>query len=231
MAYPDDDYDGLRRCRDCDEWKPLEHFQVNKRRPGGRGSYCKPCFNARTKASYAKRVAATTGRQVKSREKLPAGTRRCPDCKELKSLDDFPRSRSGKKGHGAYCKPCHNTRTRETAKRLYGGTREYHLRRRYGIGDADFQRMLAEQGGVCAICKDPGPRHVDHDHITGKVRGILCFNCNGGLGYYRDNVEYLGEAIRYLRRTTPWFKVTDGVHKRRQLDTEPRQITTEIILP
>lgn len=230
MPRANDDRDGLRRCRDCDVWKPLDQFQVNKRRPDGHGSYCKPCFNARTKASYAKRVAAT-GRQVKSREKLPEGTRHCPDCNEVKSLEDFPNSKSGKKGRGSYCRPCHNARGRETRNRLYGGSREYHLRRRYGIGDADFQRMLAAQGGVCAICKGPDPRHVDHDHVTGKVRGILCFNCNGGLGYYRDNVEYLGEAIRYLRRTTPWFKVTDGVYQRRPLDTEARQITTEIILP
>ena len=73
----------------------------------------------------------------------------------------------------------------ETKQRLYGGTREYHLRRRYGIGEKEFQELLAEQGGVCAICGAPDPQHLDHDHRTGWVRGILCFNCNGGLGQFQ----------------------------------------------
>lgn len=201
MPHGSDDQDNYRRCRDCDEWKPLEDFQLAPRRPSGRGSYCKPCFNARTRASHAKSALAR-GHVVKTREKLPEGTRRCPDCKELKSLDDFPLSKSGRKGHGRYCKPCHNVRGRESKIRTHGGTREYHLRRRYGIGDADFQRILAGQGGVCAICGAAEPRHVDHDHRSGHVRGILCFNCNGGLGLFRDSTVYLDRAITYLRETS-----------------------------
>jgi hypothetical protein len=56
--------------------------------------------------------------------------------------------------------------------------------RRYGIGAAEFDELDAQQGGVCAICGRESPEHVDHDHETGKVRGILCFNCNGGLGQF-----------------------------------------------
>ncbi|MEV4663083.1 endonuclease VII domain-containing protein [Micromonospora echinofusca] len=109
-------------------------------------------------------------------------------------------------GRHSYCKPCHNARTRETKQRLYGGSREYHLRRRYGIGEKEFQELLAEQGGVCAICGTPDPQHLDHDHRTGWVRGILCFNCNGGLGQFRDDQSRLAGAITYLRGTT-WQRV------------------------
>jgi hypothetical protein len=108
------------------------------------------------------------------------------------------------KGTGVHscCKPCHNSRGNETKQRLYGGNREYHLRHRYGIGHKDFDELLAEQGGVCAVCGAADPEHVDHDHRTGWVRGILCFNCNGGLGQFRDNPRFLSAAMTYLKGTT-----------------------------
>src|SRR5262249_41281101 len=124
--------------------------------------------------------------------------KRCPDCGEWKPLDEFPRNKNSKDGRHAYCKPCHNARGKESKQRLYGGERHYHLMRRYGISAAEFDRLLAEQGGACAICGREDREHVDHDHQTGKVRGILCFNCNGGLGQFSDNTERLANAIEYL---------------------------------
>ncbi|WP_306205106.1 endonuclease VII domain-containing protein [Actinoplanes sp. RD1] len=179
---------------------------MSSKRPDGRGSYCKECFNVRSKASYAKKVKERHGREVVPPRVVPDGHRYCPDCESVKPLTDFPRNRSGRGGHGRYCKPCHNVRGVEGKKRLYGGTREYHLRHRYGIGQAEFDALLAEQGGVCAICGAADPEHVDHDHRTGYVRGILCFNCNGGLGQFRDNPAYLAQAITYLKGTT-WQRV------------------------
>ena len=70
--------------------------------------------------------------------------------------------------------------------------------RRYGIGASDFDRLVVEQGGVCAICGRSDPAHVDHSHDTGAVRGILCFNCNGGLGQFRDSIDTLRNAVLYL---------------------------------
>ena len=129
-------------------------------------------------------------------------TKRCPDCGLTKPLEEFPRNRNSKDGRHAYCKPCHNARTAETRQRLYGGGRHYHLKRRYGIGADDFDRMVADQGGVCLLCERPDPEHVDHDHVTGKVRGILCFNCNGGLGQFKDDIDALLAAAAYLERTS-----------------------------
>ncbi|WP_233558698.1 endonuclease VII domain-containing protein [Micromonospora radicis] len=145
-------------------------------------------------------------REVKPAREVPDGHRFCADCGSVKPLAEFPRNRADSSGYATYCKPCHNTRTRETKQRLYGGTREYHLRSRYGIGQAEFDELLAEQGGVCGVCGDPDPEHVDHDHRTGWVRGILCFNCNGGLGQFRDSPTRLARAITYLRGTT-WQRV------------------------
>lgn len=201
MAIGSRDRDGQRQCRDCGEWKILDDFHSSLRRPGGRGSYCKPCFNERAKASYARRIAAQEGRAVRQGVAVPEGHKSCADCGQIKPLSDFPRNRSDTTGYATYCKPCHNSRGRESKARLYGGSREYHLRRRYGMTQEDFEMRLAWQGGVCAICGAPDPEHVDHDHEFGNVRGILCFNCNGGLGQFKDNEQSLARAIEYLKET------------------------------
>jgi Recombination endonuclease VII len=124
--------------------------------------------------------------------------KRCPDCLQCKPLSDFPRNRRTKSGYATYCKLRHNARGRETRQRLYGGGRHYHLRRRYGIGAAEFDDLVRGQGGVCPICNEADPEHVDHDHLTGRVRGILCFNCNGGLGQFGDDTERLVRAQLYI---------------------------------
>jgi hypothetical protein len=126
--------------------------------------------------------------------------KRCPDCGKWKPLEEFPRNKNSKDGRHAYCRPCHNERGRETYTRLYGSTRHYHLKRRYGIGADDFDELARTQGGVCAICGRADPEHVDHSHDTGAVRGILCFNCNGGLGQFRDSADTLRNAVSYLDR-------------------------------
>ena len=60
-------------------------------------------------------------------------------------------------------------------------------------------RQLVEQDGLCAIRRTAFAAHVDHDHRTGKIRGLLCFNCNGGLGQFKDQIEVLNAAVRYLK--------------------------------
>lgn len=59
--------------------------------------------------------------------------------------------------------------------------------------------MLAEQGGLCAVCKVAPAAHVDHDHATGAVRALLCFNCNGGLGQFKDDPKVLHAAAYYVQ--------------------------------
>lgn len=81
----------------------------------------------------------------------------------------------------------------------------YQLRRAYGVSQSDYDRALAEQGGVCKICgtAQPGGNHqhfqVDHDHTTHVFRGLLCMDCNRLLGAARDDRSILSSADLYLR--------------------------------
>ena len=79
-----------------------------------------------------------------------------------------------------------------------GGSRTYHLTRRYGITAAEADHLLSQQGGLCAICRSAPAKHVDHDHATGVVRALLCFNCNGGLGQFKDDPDALRAAADYV---------------------------------
>ena len=130
---------------------------------------------------------------------MTEGSKRCPDCAEIKALDLFPRHRSQLDGRGVYCKPCHNKRGREN-KRRNGGNRHYHLKGRYGIGVAEVELMMSAQGGLCALCRTRPATQVDHDHETGAIRGILCLYCNAGLGAFRDDPRIIASAIEYLER-------------------------------
>lgn len=108
----------------------------------------------------------------------------CLDCKKNKPLDEFKKRKVRYRSHT--CNRC------------------AMLRRMYGINDADYDTLFEAQGGKCAICgsADSGrkgqPLFVDHDHSTGKVRGLLCWPCNRGLGFLGDDAEGVRKALVYL---------------------------------
>ena len=82
--------------------------------------------------------------------------------------------------------------------------RRYKLKKRYGLTEEKYVSLLESQGNRCAICKEilfEGKSNVDHDHITGEVRGILCPTCNWGvLGGSKENLTILYNAIEYLEK-------------------------------
>lgn len=98
---------------------------------------------------------------------------------------------------------------RAMSVRARPGRSRSHLRRVYGLTPEDIQTISNRQGGVCAICRRPetalnskgAPRtrlNVDHDHITGQNRGLLCVRCNMGLGSFADDPALLRAAANYL---------------------------------
>jgi hypothetical protein len=72
------------------------------------------------------------------------------------------------------------------------------IKKLYGLEPAAYAQLVAEQEGRCSICRDEAALHVDHDHVTGKVRALLCGTCNRGLGHFKDNPVLLRAAITYL---------------------------------
>lgn len=94
--------------------------------------------------------------------------------------------------------------TKEKEYRKHHPDRYRWLRRkvRYGITEKDYQRMLEQQRGLCALCAKNAPTDIDHDHISGRTRGLLCRPCNLGLGMFGDTIDGLLRAIDYLRRYT-----------------------------
>lgn len=77
-----------------------------------------------------------------------------------------------------------------------------HLKERYGLTFDEYQIMVNQQNGLCAICNTPSNRRlqIDHDHATGKIRALLCHLCNKGLGCLKDNKEIMQAAILYLEK-------------------------------
>jgi hypothetical protein len=90
----------------------------------------------------------------------------------------------------------------KTSKRDPAKRRNYWLKHKYGISLDDFNELLNKQNHSCAICKTEHPMgygwHVDHSHKTGQVRGILCQQCNQGLGLFNENISTIEKAIKYL---------------------------------
>jgi hypothetical protein len=198
----------VKRCAKCRGLKELSDFGRNVRSRDGHSSYCRPCYRE-IHAQYRQGRASREGRVLQQRRPRPPGEKWCPDCQAFKDVAEFGRNRTARDGLAGYCRPCQNARSKESRIRLHGGTRHYHLLRRYGISAADADAMVTAQAGRCAICRSPlgDTPHVDHDHTTGAVRGLLCLNCNGGLGQFGDDVRRLHAAAEYLT----WHRPTRSV--------------------
>lgn len=143
----------------------------------------------------------------------------CGRCGQAKARTEFYAHRSKKDSLQSYCKSCtkedarkwwavHPEKYREKNRRWRIANPEKHkeykrktaLKSRYGLSLADYERCLDLQNGVCAICGRPPDKRaldVDHDHVTGRVRGLLCPTCNSSLGIVED---YLDQALAYLAK-------------------------------
>ena len=129
-------------------------------------------------------------------------TKTCNTCGKDKPLVEYYR-----KG-GRPIINCQSCRSSGKAKQNLENKSFKDFFKKYGITYDDYERMFTEQQGCCAICKSSNPKGkwagnlrafcVDHNHVTGEVRGLLCNLCNQGLGNFFDNVENLERAIVYL---------------------------------
>jgi len=121
--------------------------------------------------------------------------RQCQKCGKNKPLNEYGKKTDGPDGLHSYCKICINGDYDSTKYR------KYKLNKHYGITPEQYTEMLNNQQSKCGICGDEMSQpHVDHCHNTNKVRGLLCINCNQGIGKFKDDVDKLQRAIDYLNK-------------------------------
>ena len=135
----------------------------------------------------------------------------CKTCKEEKPISAFHKHKGYKDGIRPNCVPCRRTyesisfhKHKHKKPYVYEDDKDKKLQRAYGISYQDYLDMEEEQNGQCNICGDTrtaGTKAfaVDHCHVTGKVRSLLCSKCNTALGSFRDDVAMLQRAIDYLQ--------------------------------
>jgi hypothetical protein len=139
-------------------------------------------------------------------------TRYCPECDKYLPKSEFYRDERAKGGLTRRCRTHHVRKSYESRKKKYDTpakryayARKEMLRKKYGLTVEQYMAMAEAQSHVCKICRQPetekyGAVHVGHDHQTRTVRGLLCGQCNTGLGKFRDDPALLRAAIDYLER-------------------------------
>lgn len=137
----------------------------------------------------------------------------CSGCGVERPLSEFywTTRRNGQKARHSKCQPCRREQFKVYSKTPQGKRtkRSGILRRKYKMTEEQYLALLAHQGGVCAICREPETKlHrdgalcrlvIDHNHKSGDVRALLCSFCNAGLGLFKDDPDRLLAAARYLK--------------------------------
>lgn len=166
-------------CRDCQEKKPPEQY-------GSGYLSCNACRNARKTKRWSFDVP------------LPWQT--CTTCKLQKNLTEFTPDKRVRNGHTRQCKACN--------KLWRQANPEKARLKPYNLSLAEFDRMWDEQNGACFGCFKTFKRlgrhkevaHVDHCHVSNKVRGLLCQDCNVSIGRLKDRPEVLRRLADYLEK-------------------------------
>jgi hypothetical protein len=177
----------------CKKCGPFEQLATNHL--AGKG--CLKCAaKERMQKRYPEHAAA-----------LKAGNKICGSCKKKKPLNVFSNSPSRSSGVSGWCKECENKHKQTKYK---DRIRNSNLKK-YGLDQKSYQQLLQKQGNKCKICgiyseiapgvgfSKGGVLCVDHDHLTNKIRGLLCSKCNTGLGLFFDDISNLENAILYLK--------------------------------
>src|SRR6266542_3916535 len=179
---------GVKRCKKCAEVKALAEFYRSRAARDGRRPECKACTNA----IRLKRYRLNPDREI---ARVRAWQRANPQ--RVKAWAEKNRDKRLKK------------------------LREIHLRNKFKLTVEEYDAILHTQDGVCALCECPSTPgislHVDHDHGTGEIRGLLCVRCNNALGLFREDPDLLRRAVRYVSadakhrsQRTKWERLARG---------------------
>jgi hypothetical protein len=174
---------GEKWCRRCELVQPSDAFAVNRTAADGRQAQCRTC------AAAAYREKREQSGHIVRPADIPPGHKFCRGCQRVLPHSEWAVRSTTKDGLAFRCKTC-----------MSASDQAKHLQRTYGMSVADLDAMLDAQHGVCAICQTGPAVHVDHDHRSGRVRGLLCFRCNAAIGQLGDDPLVVRRAARYLER-------------------------------
>lgn len=214
-----EDQSRTKRCPRCKTIKHASEYHVTVTNDKlYLAPYCKPCA-----VEYGKERYSGTSPNIIPRPIAIDGHRACSGCKLYFPHEEFTainlKTDDGMIRLSRYCKECSIIKGRkfregklsnESTKGYYRAAR---LKERYGMTLEQYDSILSSQGGKCAICsyipnENGEVLAIDHDHSTGKIRGLLCRSCNSGLGYFKDNTEVMRKAIIYIK-AQQWITIKD----------------------
>lgn len=184
-------YTRVMQCLECNQTFVRSASDIKR----GRTSFCSIMCSRQYKHRMAENHANKVAR---------LGRKQCKLCHKTRKLIYFPKSKSSLTGYYSYCYDCKRgiNRQQDEKRKLSASRKEWsrkaYLKRTYGMTSTEYDSLKKAQNGGCAICASVVKLAVDHDHKTGKIRGLLCHNCNRGLGMFYDNTSSLREAIKYL---------------------------------
>jgi hypothetical protein len=211
-----------RKCSVCGVIRALSEYSKNSTAPFQKSPRCKVCERnqgaiwrqgnkPKIREKHAKVMASYDPVQTAQRRKEhPTGLQKCSYCKLEKPFSAFCLSRVRKIGLSIVCRPCTTEKSKawraENLDKVLEGARRSHRLRKYGLSQDAYDALFAAQGNKCAVCRDILQRgtfraHIDHDHDTGAVRGLLCNTCNSGIGMFRERADLLLAAAAYLKRS------------------------------
>lgn len=206
-----------KTCKTCGREKPLSEFYKSSGCKDGTRGACKDCHIEKNKITddnkRETRKDYMKGYAKQNRDRF----RRTPEQQQrynARRRQAYARDETYREGIKTKVK-AYNAKNPDKKK-------DQHLREHFGISLTDYQEILAKQKGKCAICGSTTSKvkiakylYVDHDHNTGEIRGLLCNNCNFGIGQFKDDVNLLLKAVEYLEGDHTG-KVVDMVQSKRR---------------
>lgn len=182
----------MKVCSKCNQEKPYSEFPTSKRERGGVSYECKSCRHLYYLKNREKFIQASRDNRVKNREKILVYKKEYAQRNRERIMKYQEEYR-------------HKTRDNRI--------NQYYLYK-YGLTPQQREDLFQKQKGKCAICgtgfQTIASAHVDHDHETGKVRGLLCNSCNLLIGFAKENEFVLSAAISYLRIHQPRKEVSEN---------------------
>lgn len=210
-----------KQCVHCCVEKAITSFPLRKNSPDGRANTCRTCAVRQHRewreTGGPERVAENA--MLRAAE-IATRTKPCRLCKRILPWEDYYEYPQGRHGTKSECKECAHAvaKARGPAMSSKENRRKYRVKNYYGMTPETYQALIDRAGGRCELCHLPFVVYrtspgicIDHDHTCcpgtrscGKcVRGLLCVNCNLGLGKFRDNPDLLRLAAGYIEQSGP----------------------------